>query len=281
MGGSAGAAGRCELSAASEAGNIAARFRVYRLPAHVSGAHCPMYRPPGPPPDPALVQALTAEQNALRARVRYEPLPAHLRLIAGCDSSFPTPETILSAVVLLAWPGLVVQAVAWHYGAVTLPYIPGFLAFREAPNLVAAYAHLPPDELPDVLVVDGHGSAHPRRLGIAAQLGVALDRPALGVGKSRLTGVYDEPGPQPGATTPLLARRGSTEVIGEVLRTRAGVLPVFVSPGHRCDQASATALVRACLRGLKLPEPTRLADAWAARLRAAPGPLGRGGLLRP
>lgn len=240
-----------------------------------------MYRPPGPPPDPALVRALTAEQDALRARVRYEPLPDQLRLVAGCDSSFPTPETIISVIALLTWPALTVQAIAWHYGEVPLPYIPGFLAFREAPNLVAAYAHLPPAETPDVLVVDGHGSAHPRRLGIAAQIGVALDRPSLGVGKSRLTGVYDEPGPAPGDATPLRARAGSPEVIGEVLRTRPGVLPVFISPGHRCDQASATALARACLRGRKLPEPTRLADAWAAKLRGAPGPVGHGGLLRP
>ncbi|MBC7446584.1 MAG: endonuclease V [Hymenobacteraceae bacterium] len=240
-----------------------------------------MYRPLGPSPDPALVRALTAEQDTLRARVRYEPLPADIRLVAGCDSSFPTPETILSVIVLLTWPALTVQTVAWHYGPVPLPYIPGFLAFREAPNLLAAYAHLPPAEHPDVLVADGHGSAHPRRLGIAAQMGVALDLPAFGVGKSRLTGVYDEPGPEPGNATPLLARRGGHEIIGEVLRTRAGVLPVFISPGHRCDQASATALARAGLRGRKLPEPTRLADAWAAKLRGAPGPVGGGGLLRP
>ncbi len=242
-----------------------------------------MYRPPGPPPDPALVRALTAEQDALRARVRYEPLPelAALKRIAGADSSFPTPDTILSTIVVLAWPTLAVQAIAWHYGAVPLPYIPGFLAFREAPNLVAAYAHLPPEMTPEVLVVDGHGSAHPRRLGIAAQVGVALDCPALGVGKSRLTGMYDEPGPNPGDATPLLARRGSAEIIGDVLRTRAGVLPVFVSPGHRCDQFSATALVRACLRGLKLPEPTRLADFWAAKLRSSPGEVGHGGLILP
>ncbi len=236
-----------------------------------------MYRPPGPPPDPLLVQRLTAEQNALRARVRPEPLAPDLHLIAGCDSAFPTPETILSVVVVLAWPAMAVRVVAWHYGAVPLPYVPGFLAFRESPNLLAAYEHLLPHEVPDVLLVDGHGSAHPRRLGIATQLGVVLDRPTLGVGKSRLTGVYDAPGPVPGDATPLLARRGSAEVIGEVVRTRAGVLPVFVSPGHRCDQASATALVRACLRGYKLPEPTRLADAWAARLRRAPGPLNTGG----
>ncbi len=240
-----------------------------------------MYRPPGPAPDPALVRALTAEQDALRARVRYEPLPPTIRLVAGCDSSFPTPETILSVIVLLTWPDLAVRAIAWHYGEVPLPYIPGLLAFREAPNLVAAYAQLPETDRPDVLVVDGHGSAHPRRLGIAAQLGVALDLPTFGVGKSRLTGVYDEPGPAPGDATPLRARRGSAEVIGEVLRTRAGVLPVFVSPGHRCDQASATAVARACLRGRKLPEPTRLADAWAAKLRVAPGSVGSGGLIRP
>ena len=241
----------------------------------------PWYRPPGPPPDPVLVQTLTAQQNALRARVRYEPLPSAIQLVAGCDSSFPTPETILSVFVLLEWPSLAVRAVAWHHGAVPLPYVPGFLAFREVPNLLEAYAHLAPAGQPDVLLVDGHGAAHPRRLGIASQLGVALDCPSLGIGKSRLTGVYADPGPLAGDVSPLLARRGSTEVIGEVLRTRAGVLPVFVSPGHRCDQVSATALAKACMRGRKLPEPTRLADAWAARLRPDPGPVGAGGLLYP
>jgi deoxyribonuclease V len=203
-------------------------------------------------------------------------LPADIRLVAGCDSAFPTPDTILSVMVLLAWPTLALRHVAWHHGPVPLPYVPGFLAFREVPNLLAAYAKLP--QKPDVLVVDGHGSAHPRRMGIATQLGVELDKPTRGVGKSRLTGYYEEPGPVPGDASPLLARRGSAEVIGEVLRTRAGVLPVFVSPGHRCDQVSATALVRAALRGYKLPEPTRLADGWAARLRRellATGGIGR------
>ena len=125
-------------------------------------------------------------------------------------------------MALLSWPAPALQAVAWHYGVVPLPYIPGFLAFREAPNLLAAYAHLPPDEQPDVLVADGHGLAHPRRLGIAAQMGVLLGRPALGVGKSRLTGLYDEFGPAPGDASPLLARRGSSEVIGEVLQDARG-----------------------------------------------------------
>jgi deoxyribonuclease V len=236
-----------------------------------------MYRPPGPPPDPALVRQLTAEQQALRARVRQQPLPSALKLIAGCDSAFPTPDTILSVFVTFSWPDLTPQHVAWAQGPVPLPYVPGFLAFREVPNLLRAYTELP--EAPEVILVDGHGSAHPRRLGIAAQLGVELERPTLGVGKSRLTGVYEEPGPNVGDATPLLARRGSPEVIGEVLRTRVGVLPVFVSPGHLADQATSLALVRACLRGYKLPEPTRLADRWAAQLRIQELPANGSGLL--
>ncbi len=234
-----------------------------------------MYRPPGPPPDPALVRQLTAQQEALRAQVRQLPLPTDIRLVAGCDSAFPTPDVILSVFVTFSWPDLTPRHVAWAQGPVPIPYVPGFLAFREVPNLLRTYAALP--EIPDVILVDGHGSAHPRRLGIAAQLGVELERPTLGVGKSRLTGVYDEPGPNPGDATPLLARRGSPEIIGEVLRTRPGVLPVFVSPGHLADQATSLALVRASLRGYKLPEPTRLADRWAAYFRTRNLPVGGSG----
>lgn len=228
----------------------------------------PYYASRHPTPDPLLVRELTQRQEELRAQVREAPLPPLIRTVAGCDSSFPSPDTILSVVVLLSWPDLRQLHVAWHRGPVEVPYVPGFLAFREVPNLLRAYAKLP--EEPHVLLVDGHGRAHPRRMGIATQLGVTLDKPTLGVAKQRLTGSYQEPGPLPGDTSPLLARASSTEIIGEVLRTRVGVLPVFISPGHLCDQAGATALAKACMRGYKLPEPTRLADQWAARLKSAP-----------
>ena len=222
------------------------------------------YRPPGPAPDPALVRSLTAQQNELRLRVRAEPLAHEPRLIAGCDSSFPTPDTILSVFVVLEFPSLKLVEKVYSYGPVTMPYVPGILSFREAPNVIQAFAKL--ESRPDVIMVDGHGIAHPRRVGIGAHLGVLLDMPTFGVAKQKLTGTYQEPAPEKGSRTPLLdAKTG--ELIGEVLRSKDKVLPLFVSPGHRCDQATATRLALACLRGYKLPEPTRLADYWAEEFK--------------
>ena len=219
------------------------------------------FRPPGPAPDPALVRSLTQQQHELHQRLRPdEPLPHEPRLIGGCDSSFPTPDTILSVFVVLKFPSLELVEKVYSYGPVTMPYVPGYLSFREAPNVIQAFAKLV--NKPDVIMVDGHGVAHPRRLGIAAHLGVLLDMPTFGVAKHKLTGTFAEPGPTKGDRSPLLdARTG--EVLGEVLRSKDRVLPLFISAGHRCDLATAMRLTESCLRGYKLPEPTRLADHWA------------------
>ncbi|MGI4871902.1 MAG: deoxyribonuclease V [Janthinobacterium lividum] len=224
----------------------------------------PYYRPPGPAPDPALVRSLSEQQLALCQRLRLEPLPAQPQFIAGCDSSFPTPETILSVFVVLRFPSLEMVEKVYSYGPVTMPYVPGYLSFREAPNVMQAFAKL--TQKPDIIMVDGHGIAHPRRMGIAAHLGVLLDMPTFGVAKNKLTGTFTEPALARGSIEPLTdAKTG--ELIGEVLRSKDKVLPLFVSPGHRCDQATATRLTLACLRGYKLPEPTRLADHWAEEFK--------------
>ena len=222
------------------------------------------YRPPGPAPDPVLVQSFTRQQHEMRLRVRTEPLAQEPQFIAGCDSSFPTPDTILSVFVVLRFPSLELVEKVYNYGPVDLPYVPGFLSFREAPNVIHAFAKLATK--PDVIMVDGHGIAHPRRVGIAAHLGVLLDMPTFGVAKQKLTGVFQEPGPERGNITPLTDPR-TGELLGEVIRSKDRVLPLFVSPGHRCDQATATRLTLACLRGYKLPEPTRLADYWAEQFK--------------
>ena len=222
------------------------------------------YRPPGPPPDPALVRSLTQQQQKMRQRVRAEPLAQEPRYIADCDSSFPTPDTILSVFVVLKFPSLELVEKVYSYGSVDMPYVPGFLSFREAPNVVRAFAKL--RTMPDVIMVDGHGIAHPRRMGIAAHLGVLLDKPTFGVAKQKLTGTFVAPGPERGQLSPLTDPK-TGELIGEVIRSKNKVLPLFVSPGHRCDQATATRLTLACLRGYKLPEPTRLADHWAEEFK--------------
>lgn len=137
----------------------------------------------------------------------------------------------------------------------TFPYIPGLLSFREIPAILAAMAQL--EAMPDILMVDGHGIAHPRRMGIAAHLGALLDMPSLGVAKKRLCGNHEDPAGQKGASTPLFHRG---EQIGIVLRSREGVKPLYISPGHRMGMNSALGFVLHCLTRYRLPEPTRLAD---------------------
>lgn len=215
-----------------------------------------------PAPDPQLVQALTARQEQMRRQVVLQKPDFKLRWLAGCDSSF-IGENILSVFVVLTYPELELIESVWHYAPVELPYISGFLAFREVPNLVRAYQKL--QQEPDLIMVDGHGIAHPRRLGIASQLGVLLNKPTLGVAKKVLTGKYEEPPLVKGSMMPLLHQK---EHIGNVICTKDKVKPVFVSPGHFMDLESATSIVLQTAVKHKLPEPTRLADHYAQVFKA-------------
>jgi deoxyribonuclease V len=199
-----------------------------------------------------------ALQRELGARVRLEPLGREVRLVAGVDVGVKG-ETATAAVVVLGFPGLELREVRRARQRVRMPYVPGLLSFRECPVAAAACAELELE--PDLVLVDGQGIAHPRRLGIAAHLGLLLDRPAVGCAKSRLCGRHGEPGPERGARVPLL---DGEEVIGAVLRTRARVRPLYVSPGHRITLEEAVRHVLACGRGYRLPEPTRLAHQAAA-----------------
>lgn len=143
---------------------------------------------------------------------------------------------------------------AVHEAPISFPYVPGLLAFREGPLLEAAFAQLKRE--PDAFIFDGQGYAHPRRMGIASHMGLWLERPTAGCGKTRLVGTHDEPGPEKGDAAPL-THRG--EIIGTVLRTRAGVSPVFASPGHLCDAAGAANLILRATTRYRLPEPVRAA----------------------
>ncbi|MBX0334112.1 deoxyribonuclease V [Pontibacter sp. HSC-14F20] len=212
-----------------------------------------------PAPDPALLARLTEQQREMQARIIIQKPDFDLKLIAGCDSSFVGEDHILSVFVLLSYPELEVLEKVWHYGEVELPYVPGFLSFREAPNLLKAYEKL--QQKPDLIMVDGHGISHPRRLGIATHLGLQLNKPTMGVAKKVLVGRYQEPDVLKGSISPL-EHKG--ELVGNVLRTKDNVKPVFVSAGHLMDLASATEIAMACAVKHKLPEPTRLADHYAA-----------------
>lgn len=205
-------------------------------------------------------------QRDLAARVLVADEPVPPRTVAGVDVS-NTPrnpdELLYAALAVLALPSLTPVATAGATRRADFPYVPGLLAFREAPCLLDAFAQL--EALPDLLVVDGHGVSHPRGIGIASHLGVLLDRPSIGVAKTILVGAPEgEPGAAPGSWVPLVWK-GRT--IGAVLRTRARVSPVYVSVGHRVTLEGAVRQVCAMLGRTRLPEPTRQAHLAANVLR--------------
>ena len=179
----------------------------------------------------------------------------NLRLIAGVDISVNRwAKTGTGAVVVLSYPELEPVEIKVVTDHIEFPYVPGLLSFREAPLILAACKEL--TVTPDLVMVDGQGIAHPRRIGLASHLGLFLDVPTIGCAKSRLCGRHDEPGNEAGSYAELL---DGDEVIGVVLRTREGVKPVYVSVGHKVDLPAAIRWTLACCRGYRLPEPTRLA----------------------
>lgn len=191
------------------------------------------------------------------------------------DVAFPAQGSVSrGAAVLFRYPDLTPVAGSIAELPTRFPYVPGLLSFRELPALLAALDGLP--ETPDVILVDGQGIAHPRRLGVASHLGVVLDWPTIGVAKSVLCGQYAEPGLEAGHQSPLLDRGA---VIGSVLRSRRNARPLIVSPGHRVGLQESVAFVQSCLRGYRLPEPTRLADRLAGG-KGGPAPLGEGVSIR-
>mgnify|MGYP001198462928 CR=1 FL=1 len=201
-----------------------------------------------------------AIQRELRRSLRIEPLARDVRWVAAVDTGFADQgATARAAVVLFSYPEL--ECVESHlaFQPVRFPYVPGLLSFRELPVVLEALERL--SRLPDLIVCDGQGIAHPRRLGIAAHLGLVTDLPTIGVGKSRLIGQHEEPGDEKGDWTPLLHHG---ERIGSVLRTRSGVKPLFVSPGHRSDHDDAIQWVLALTTRYRLPEPIRSADRLAS-----------------
>ncbi len=210
--------------------------------------------------DPAQARTLQAELAPLVDST--SPLP-HWQTLAAVDVSFDRGgDTLFAAVVVVeAETFRVVERVSLDAPA-TFPYVPGLLSFREAPALLKAFDLL--KTRPDVVICDGQGQAHPRRFGIACHLGLILDLPAVGCGKSRLCGKFAEPGPDRGDRSPLLDKG---EVIGTVLRSRRGVKPLFVSVGHRCNLESAVDLVLSLTPKYRVPIPTRLAHDEVNRVR--------------
>nr|WP_220101324.1 endonuclease V [Chitinophaga oryzae] len=173
------------------------------------------------------VPEATLLQQELRHQVVTAPFKGKIQLIAGADISFNKfSTTVYAGIVLMRFPSLEPVGYSLVVKEVTFPYVPGFLAFREVPALLDAWQQLP--QKPDVLVVDGHGIAHPRRMGIASHFGVLAGQVTVGSAKKKLYGTYKEPGEEKGAHTPLTDKQGV--VIGTVLRSKQKVKPIFVSP---------------------------------------------------
>lgn len=207
-------------------------------------------------------EAITVQQE-LRTLVRIQPLAREINTIAGADISFNKfSEVIYSGIVVLSLPDLQIIESVGIRSTSKFPYVPGLLSFREAPSLLEVWEQL--KTKPDVLMLDGQGIAHPRRLGIASHVGVLLDLPTIGCAKSILVGRHGDLALEAGSQTPLIDRG---EQIGVALRTKKNVAPVYVSPGHLMDMDSAVDLALRSVTKYRQPEPTRQAHLLVNRIR--------------
>jgi deoxyribonuclease V len=193
-------------------------------------------------------------QSELRSRLILTWDQRSVATIGGVDISIKT-ETARAAIVVLRYPELTPLEGVIADAPLVFPYIPGLLAFREGPAVLSAWNEI--KNKPDLLMFDGQGIAHPRGIGIASQMGLWLERPTIGVAKSRLYGRHEEVGAQRGDRADLIDKQGN--VIGTVLRTREKTNPLYISPGHLMDVEHATQFVLNCSAGYRLPEPTRWA----------------------
>ncbi|QJA06337.1 endonuclease V [Thermosulfurimonas marina] len=200
------------------------------------------------------LETLKEEQRRLASRARFTPLGRTVKKVAGADVAYPEKARARAAVVLLSWPELKPLEEVVVEGPVNFPYIPGYLSFREVPALLAAFEKL--SSPPDLVFVDGQGLAHPRGCGLAVHLGVSLGLPTLGCAKKPLIKDFDPPGDEFGARSPIWLEG---RVVGYAVRTRVGVKPVYVSPGHLLTPEEAVEYVLAAVRGFRLPEPLRQA----------------------
>jgi deoxyribonuclease V len=199
-----------------------------------------------------------ALQRELAQRIVLSDYVGEVRHVAGVDMAInETNGLARAAIIVLSYPDLQLVEQHIYEEPVRMPYIPGLLSFREAPCLLGAYKRL--RIRPDLIMVDGHGIAHPRRIGIASHLGLWLQTPTIGCGKSLFVGTYDANalGIEAGSVVPLVDRG---ETIGAIVRTRTRVKPTIISPGHLISLETSVRYVLACCKGYRLPETTRLAD---------------------
>lgn len=205
-------------------------------------------------------------QNQLRSNLQnYFPYKSidQIRYLAGADISYNRFSSIAyGAFVILDFKTGQVIEEATACAEMLFPYVPGFLSFREIPVLLAAWKKV--QNPPDLVFVDGHGIAHPRRMGIAAHLGLFIEKPTIGCGKTLLFGKYSEPAKEKGSFSYI---KDHDEIIGAAVRTKIRVSPMFISPGHMMDLENAILLTNTFVKSYRLPEPTRLAHLLANKAR--------------
>ncbi len=211
-------------------------------------------------------ESLLAAQKLVSEKVVVEDGFEELRLIAGVDQAF-IDDRIISGVVVLKCDSLEPAERTNSIQKVTFPYIPTFLSFREGPAIMSAFKKLRTS--PDILMVDGAGINHPRRAGIATHIGVALDVPTIGITKKILCGRGVEPSVV-GDAAPLIYE---DKQVGWLLKSSKRSRAIIIAPGHRVSLESSVSIVKACLRGHKLPEPVRLAHEYANGLRKEQGKI--------
>ena len=192
-------------------------------------------------------------QSSLAARISLKDDFSSISKIAGLDVGLEDNNTVaVGGIVILSYPGFEVIEKRLSKRKVIFPYVPGYLSFREIPVLLESFAKI--RHKPDLIICDGQGIAHPRRFGLACHLGILLNLPAIGAGKSKLIGKYTEPALTKGSSSPLIFK---DEIIGAVLRSRTGTRPLFVSPGYRISINSALHWTLNCCDKYRLPETTR------------------------
>ena len=210
---------------------------------------------------PDSIDEAKAVQAALKDSVRIVPLRRKPKFIAGVDAAF-SGDKVIAVASLYKYPDLINLEDAFAILICLFPYVPDFLSFREGPAIIEALHGL--KGTPDVILVDGQGIAHPKKLGIASHIGALLDMPTIGCAKSRLVGEYKEPKAARGSRSAL---KYNGEIVGSVLRTRDDIKPLFVSPGHRVNLDDSIQLVLDCARKFRIPEPLRRADFLSKKLK--------------
>lgn len=197
----------------------------------------------------------TRLQLEMREQIILKPLEKEIKTIAGADISFnKNSTTVYAGIVILSYPDMIVQSYSLIMSETTFPYVPGYLAFREVPPLMLAWQQLP--QKPDVLILDGQGITHPRRMGIASHFGVLNNMPTIGCAKSMLYGKFDELGNEAFSSKPILNKG---ELLGYALRTKKQVQPVYISPGNLITTEESLEIMKSCMGRYRIPEPTRLA----------------------